>query len=157
MALGSLLLADARVVLPCSLASAPSLSSSPNPPRPVVAVAPCLGPSGAVASPFPVRARSLPVKPGHLAAVGRGSALLTHHSAPSNNGVYTVGDFMTKRKDLVTVKPTTTIDEALQMLVEKRITGFPVIDDDWKLVRTSVYFSFLITPCLFCLYAGIIH
>lgn len=23
---------------------------------------------------------------------------------------------------------------ALQMLVENRITGFPVIDDDWKLV-----------------------
>lgn len=27
---------------------------------------------------------------------------------------------------------------ALQTLVEKRITGFPVIDDDWKLV--SVFF-----------------
>lgn len=32
------------------------------------------------------------------------------------------------------VKPTTTIDEALEMLVENRITGFPVVDDDWKLV-----------------------
>lgn len=32
------------------------------------------------------------------------------------------------------VKPTTTVDEALEALVEHRITGFPVVDDDWKLV-----------------------
>lgn len=32
------------------------------------------------------------------------------------------------------VKPTTTVDEALETLVENRITGFPVIDEDWKLV-----------------------
>ncbi|CAN0900931.1 CBS domain-containing protein CBSX1, chloroplastic [Linum grandiflorum] len=50
------------------------------------------------------------------------------------NGVYTVGDFMTKKEDLCVVKPTTTVDEALETLVECRITGFPVIDDDWKLV-----------------------
>ncbi|KAK6923066.1 CBS domain [Dillenia turbinata] len=49
-------------------------------------------------------------------------------------GVYTVGEFMTKREDLHVVKPTTTVDEALETLVENRITGFPVIDDDWKLV-----------------------
>lgn len=45
-----------------------------------------------------------------------------------------MGDFMTRREDLHVVKPTTTVDEALEMLVENRITGFPVIDDDWKLV-----------------------
>lgn len=28
-----------------------------------------------------------------------------------SNGVYTVGDFMTKREDLHTVKPTTTVEE----------------------------------------------
>ncbi|KAF9678522.1 hypothetical protein SADUNF_Sadunf07G0043600 [Salix dunnii] len=50
------------------------------------------------------------------------------------NGVYTVGDFMTRKEDLHVVKPTTTVDEALEALVENRITGFPVIDDDWKLV-----------------------
>ncbi|EEF28042.1 CBS domain-containing protein CBSX1, chloroplastic [Ricinus communis] len=50
------------------------------------------------------------------------------------SGVYTVGDFMTRKEDLCVVKPTTTVDEALQTLVEHRITGFPVIDDDWKLV-----------------------
>lgn len=32
------------------------------------------------------------------------------------------------------VKPTTSVDEALETLVEHRITGFPVIDDNWKLV-----------------------
>lgn len=32
------------------------------------------------------------------------------------------------------VKPTTTVEEALEALVDNRITGFPVIDDDWKLV-----------------------
>ncbi|XP_062193732.1 CBS domain-containing protein CBSX1, chloroplastic-like [Phragmites australis] len=51
-----------------------------------------------------------------------------------NNGVYTVGDFMTKRENLHVVKPTTSVDEALELLVQHRISGFPVIDDDWKLV-----------------------
>ncbi|XP_062177940.1 CBS domain-containing protein CBSX2, chloroplastic-like [Alnus glutinosa] len=56
------------------------------------------------------------------------------NSVPSRSGAYTVGDFMTKREDLHVVNPTTTVDEALKALVEKRITGFPVIDDDWILV-----------------------
>ncbi|MQL89531.1 hypothetical protein Taro_022107 [Colocasia esculenta] len=61
--------------------------------------------------------------------------LLFHHvHLQSNNGVYTVGDFMTKKEDLVVVRPTTLIDEALDLLVENRISGFPVIDDNWKLV-----------------------
>ncbi|KAK4488401.1 hypothetical protein RD792_004164 [Penstemon davidsonii] len=50
------------------------------------------------------------------------------------NGIYTVGDFMTGKEELYVVKSTTTVDQALEMLVENRITGFPVIDDDWKLV-----------------------
>ncbi|GFP89262.1 CBS domain-containing protein cbsx1 chloroplastic [Phtheirospermum japonicum] len=50
------------------------------------------------------------------------------------NGAYVVGDFMTRKEELHVVKSTTTVDEALEMLVENRITGFPVIDDDWKLV-----------------------
>ncbi|KAJ7967483.1 CBS domain-containing protein CBSX1, chloroplastic-like [Quillaja saponaria] len=56
------------------------------------------------------------------------------NSVPSRSGSYTVGDFMTKKVDLHVVKTTTTVDKALDALVEKRITGFPVIDDDWKLV-----------------------
>ncbi|KAK1299759.1 hypothetical protein QJS10_CPB13g00364 [Acorus calamus] len=51
-----------------------------------------------------------------------------------SNSLYKVGDFMTKKEDLYAVKPSTTIDEALQILVENRITGFPVINDDCKLV-----------------------
>ncbi|KAL6638795.1 hypothetical protein ACP70R_023431 [Stipagrostis hirtigluma subsp. patula] len=51
-----------------------------------------------------------------------------------NNGVYTVGDFMTKRENLHVVKRTTSVDEALELLVQHRISGFPVIDDDWNLV-----------------------
>ncbi|PSS26115.1 CBS domain-containing protein [Actinidia chinensis var. chinensis] len=58
----------------------------------------------------------------------------TTNSTPTRSGVYTVGDFMTRKEDLHVVKTTTTVDEALDALVEKRITGFPVIDDDWKLV-----------------------
>ncbi|CAL5326225.1 hypothetical protein CsSME_00005650 [Camellia sinensis var. sinensis] len=53
---------------------------------------------------------------------------------PPRSGVYIVGDFMTRKEDLHVVKPTTAVDEALDILVEKRITGFPVIDDNWKLV-----------------------
>lgn len=56
------------------------------------------------------------------------------NSTSSKSGVYTVGDFMTKRDQLKVVKPSTTLDEALECLVDNRITGFPVVDDDWKLV-----------------------
>lgn len=79
------------------------------------------------------------------------------------NGVYTVGDFMTRKEELHVVKPTTSVDEgnfvlkfhliylhevnfwltivsatALEALVEHRITGFPVIDDNWKLVSSDL-------------------
>ncbi|KAG7544749.1 CBS domain [Arabidopsis suecica] len=67
------------------------------------------------------------------ASSAAGSTLMKNSSSP-RSGVYTVGEFMTKKEDLHVVKPTTTVDEALELLVENRITGFPVIDDDWKLV-----------------------
>ncbi|CAH1424175.1 unnamed protein product [Lactuca virosa] len=63
-----------------------------------------------------------------------GAATLTGNSVPPRNGVLIVGDFMTTKEELHVVKPTTTVDEALEALVEHRITGFPVIDDNWKLV-----------------------
>ncbi|KNA22492.1 hypothetical protein SOVF_032910 [Spinacia oleracea] len=62
------------------------------------------------------------------------SNTLMSTATPSRNGVYTVGDFMTKKEELVVAKPSTTVDEALETLVEYRITGLPVINDDWKLV-----------------------
>ncbi|KAK9163876.1 hypothetical protein Syun_004778 [Stephania yunnanensis] len=71
------------------------------------------------------------------------SRALTADSVPPKNGVYTVGEFMTRKEDLHIVKPTTTIDEALETLVEKRITGFPVIDDDWKLVGLASDYDLL--------------
>ncbi|XP_038895655.1 CBS domain-containing protein CBSX1, chloroplastic-like [Benincasa hispida] len=78
-----------------------------------------------VAQSFPELRRST-----SLAANGT----LMANSVPSRSGVYTVGDFMTRKEELHVVKPTTSVDEALEILVEKRITGFPVIDDNWKLV-----------------------
>lgn len=102
----------------------------------------------------------------------------------AKSGVYTVGDFMTRKEDLHVVKPTTTVDEgmfqtsrwlflrlyckylafpmysdgrpvclqtALEILVVNRITGFPVIDDDWKLV-TFPYPT--LSRFVFCLYIG---
>ncbi|KAJ3679132.1 hypothetical protein LUZ60_017143 [Juncus effusus] len=69
-----------------------------------------------------------------LSVVARNGALVAKSPWNNSNGFYTVGDFMTKKDELHTVKPTTTVDEALEQLVEHRITGFPVIDDDWKLV-----------------------
>ncbi|XP_030529664.1 CBS domain-containing protein CBSX1, chloroplastic [Rhodamnia argentea] len=62
------------------------------------------------------------------------SGTLTANPVPPKSSIYTVGDFMTRKEDLHVVKPYTTVDEALEMLVENRITGFPVVDDDWKLV-----------------------
>ncbi|KAL2906298.1 CBS domain-containing protein CBSX1 chloroplastic [Bienertia sinuspersici] len=76
---------------------------------------------------------SLPLRHCFSVAAANGSALTSTSTSP-RNGVYTVGDFMTKKEDLVVVKPSTTVDEALETLVEYRITGFPVINDDWELV-----------------------
>jgi len=55
-------------------------------------------------------------------------------AAGQSNAVYTVGDFMTRKENLHVVKPTTSVDEALELLVQHRISGFPVVDDNWKLV-----------------------
>lgn len=58
----------------------------------------------------------------------------TTNSMPPRDRTYIVGDFMTRKDQLHVVKAYTTVEEALETLVDKRITGFPVIDDDWKLV-----------------------
>ncbi|CAL5378923.1 unnamed protein product [Camellia sinensis] len=65
-------------------------------------------------------------------------ASVTANSTPLRSGTYTVCDFMTKMEDLHVVKTTTTIDEALETLVDERITAFPVIDDDSKLKMVGV-------------------
>ncbi|VVB10427.1 unnamed protein product [Arabis nemorensis] len=59
---------------------------------------------------------------------------VNNNSVPAKNGGYTVGDFMTRRQHLHVVKPSTSVDDALELLVEKKVTGLPVIDDDWNLV-----------------------
>lgn len=41
---------------------------------------------------------------------------------------------MTREDELFVVKPSTTVDEALEILVENRITGLPVVDDTGKLI-----------------------
>ncbi|MCO5575427.1 hypothetical protein L7F22_029228 [Adiantum nelumboides] len=51
---------------------------------------------------------------------------------PGKHGFYTVGDFMTQKDDLITAKATTTVDEALELLVQNRITGLPVVDEFGK-------------------------
>lgn len=58
----------------------------------------------------------------------------TVNSVPRANGTYTVSDFMTKKHNLHVVKTTTSVDEALEALVKNRISGLPVIDDEWNLV-----------------------
>ncbi|KAL8251033.1 hypothetical protein R6Q59_034726 [Mikania micrantha] len=76
----------------------------------------------------------LPVYRRSTLIVAAAAATLTGNSVPQRNGVLIVGDFMTQKDELHVVKPSTTVDEALEILVKHRITGFPVIDDDWKLV-----------------------
>ncbi|CAN8328263.1 unnamed protein product [Cochlearia groenlandica] len=71
------------------------------------------------------------------------AATLMANSSSARSGEYSVGEFMTKKEDLHVVKPTTTVDEALEILVENRITGFPVIDDDWKLVGLASDYDLL--------------
>ncbi|XP_019445812.1 PREDICTED: CBS domain-containing protein CBSX2, chloroplastic-like isoform X1 [Lupinus angustifolius] len=58
----------------------------------------------------------------------------TINSVPRENGTYTVSDFMTKKQNLHVAKTTTTVHEALEAIVNNRISGLPVIDDDWNLV-----------------------
>ncbi|KAF2318923.1 hypothetical protein GH714_011783 [Hevea brasiliensis] len=67
----------------------------------------------------------------HRLAVSALSTVTNNGSA--RTGTYTVGDFMTRKEDLHVVKTSTTVDEALEALVEKKISGFPVVDDDWTL------------------------
>ncbi|KAL8152056.1 hypothetical protein V2J09_021864 [Rumex salicifolius] len=68
-----------------------------------------------------------------VVSAANGSALMAN-STPSKDGVHTVSDCMTKKDDLLVVKPSTTVEEALEIIVENRISGLPVVDDDWKLV-----------------------
>ncbi|KAL8264722.1 hypothetical protein R6Q59_022852 [Mikania micrantha] len=68
-----------------------------------------------------------------LPAVPSVAAYSTNSTTP-RDGIYTVADFMTKKADLLVVQTSTTVDKALEILVEKRITGFPVVDADWNLV-----------------------
>ncbi|CAM0144607.1 unnamed protein product [Urochloa decumbens] len=76
----------------------------------------------------PASCRSVRARAAAAAAPAAGSV------AGQSNGVYTVGDFMTRRENLHVVKPTTSVDKALEMLVQHRISGFPVVDDNGKLV-----------------------
>lgn len=74
--------------------------------------------------------RSVRARSAAAAAPAAGGISGSGHS----NGVYTVGDFMTRRDNLHVVQPTTPVDQALELLVQHRISGFPVVDDDWNLV-----------------------
>ncbi|KAL0348341.1 UNVERIFIED_CONTAM: CBS domain-containing protein CBSX1, chloroplastic [Sesamum angustifolium] len=56
-------------------------------------------------------------------------------------GIYTVGDFMTTKEHLHVVKPTTTVDEALETLVEKELLDFlwlMMIGSWWVLFLTMI-------------------
>ncbi|KAL6218865.1 hypothetical protein ACLB2K_012072 [Fragaria x ananassa] len=91
---------------------------------------PLLSPSPLLRRPFQTLPLSIrPRRASTLASSAAGVA-----NSVQRNGHYTVGDFMTTKESLHVVKPSTTVDQALDFLVEKRITGFPVVDDDWKLV-----------------------
>ncbi|PKU63281.1 CBS domain-containing protein CBSX1, chloroplastic-like [Dendrobium catenatum] len=83
-----------------------------------------------------MRRRSIHLSPATASRISASATngSLISKSMQSNRGVYAIGDFMTKKEDLIIVKPSTSVDEALEKLVEHRITGFPVIDDDWTLV-----------------------
>ncbi|XP_078443275.1 CBS domain-containing protein CBSX1, chloroplastic-like [Wolffia australiana] len=124
--MGFFALAD--VAQRCFLAGPGSRAASDRPSIGLSSISPAAVafPASAGCSRGVVRVRS--------AVFAAGGALLSSNSSPVNNDIYRVGDFMTKKEDLKVVNPSTTIDRALEILVENRITGFPVVDDDWKLV-----------------------
>jgi len=53
----------------------------------------------------------------------------------------TAGSIMTT--DLVTVRPDSSIEEAIESLLSQRISGLPVIDDDGRLVGVITEFALL--------------
>ncbi|ESW25572.1 hypothetical protein PHAVU_003G047400 [Phaseolus vulgaris] len=84
---------------------------------------------------YPLRSSAVPKRRRFSHSSGfRLASTPTVNSVPRGNGTYTVADFMTKKQDLYVVKTTTTVDEALEALVNNRISGLPVIDDNWNLV-----------------------
>ncbi|XP_055815875.1 CBS domain-containing protein CBSX1, chloroplastic-like [Solanum dulcamara] len=83
---------------------------------------------------LPQRQLSRSLRPASLPSTSANDAASTSNSQSPRDGHYSVGDFMTRKEDLHVVKTTTKVGEALEMLVEKRVTGLPVVDDDWKLV-----------------------
>ncbi|KAA3457456.1 CBS domain-containing protein CBSX1, chloroplastic-like isoform X3 [Gossypium australe] len=71
------------------------------------------------------------------------SGTLTANSVSPRGGVYTVGDFMTRKEDLHVVKPTTTVGlvSDYDLLALDSISGrrtendlFPEVDSTWKVV-----------------------
>ncbi|KAK7348753.1 hypothetical protein VNO80_23408 [Phaseolus coccineus] len=84
---------------------------------------------------YPLRSSAVPKRRRFSHSSGfRLASTPTVNSIPRGNGIYTVADFMTKKQDLHVVKTSTTVDEALEALVNNRISGLPVIDDNWNLV-----------------------
>ncbi|KAL1544291.1 CBS domain-containing protein CBSX1, chloroplastic-like [Salvia divinorum] len=77
-----------------------------------------------------VQNRTLPSNPHVTAGIT--------NSAPAREGTYNVGEFMTRKEQLHVVRDTTIVDKALDTLVEKSVTGFPVVDDDWKLAAGNI-------------------
>ncbi|CAN1192431.1 CBS domain-containing protein CBSX2, chloroplastic [Linum perenne] len=121
-----------------SASSAASFATSlTNPPSPLLSLFPSSSSSAAAAFSLNSSCRPPPLRRLRLSSCRQlplvASASLTN-SAPARNGTYKVGDFMTKKEELFVVKPSTSVDEALDVIVEKRVTGFPVIDDQWNLV-----------------------
>ncbi|PKA50626.1 CBS domain-containing protein CBSX1, chloroplastic [Apostasia shenzhenica] len=112
----------------------PQISPAPVALRPPTGLA-CLGSSAAPPFRSRIRRKPLGLCKANVAVMipaAKKGALLSN-TVQSKNDAYMVGDFMTKKKDLIVLKPSTSVDEALEKLVEYRITGFPVINDDWTL------------------------
>ncbi|XP_050378154.1 CBS domain-containing protein CBSX1, chloroplastic-like [Argentina anserina] len=69
----------------------------------------------------------------------------------AKTGVVTVGDVMTRKENLHVVSPTTTVNEVIELLMEKEITSFPVIDNNnWKLVGVVTDYDLLALATISC-------
>ncbi|MCO5605972.1 hypothetical protein L7F22_060158 [Adiantum nelumboides] len=70
-------------------------------------------------------------------------AALMENPVPAKQDYHTVGEFMTTMDDMYVVKTSSTVDEALELLVQNRITGLPVVDDAGKLIGVVSDFDLL--------------
>ncbi|XP_047955823.1 CBS domain-containing protein CBSX1, chloroplastic isoform X2 [Salvia hispanica] len=84
--------------------------------------------------PIPSRFLFRPCPKPHIPSVFAVASTFNSNSLPPRNGVYRVGDFMTRKEDLHVVKSTTTVEQVSGTERSQRtdVGMFPEVDSTWR-------------------------